>query len=75
MKEYILILLMKGYRTAIGAWAKTDKVNGKLSLDFRQLWIGPLMNNTEFSHTDKTKIAHRMQRCSDTKPGKAQLLL
>lgn len=66
MKEYILILLMKGYRTAIGARAKTDKVNGKLSLDFRELWIGPLMNNTQLSPTKEKKIAHRMQRYSDT---------
>lgn len=30
MKEYILILPTKAYRTAIGAQAKTDKVNEKL---------------------------------------------
>lgn len=65
MKEYILILLTKGYRTAIGARAKTDKVNGKLSLDFTELWIGPLMNNTQFSPAEEKKIAHRMQCYSD----------
>lgn len=75
MKEYILTLLTKGYRTAIGAWAKTDKVNGKLSLYFRELWIGPLMNSTQFTPAKEKKIAHRMQCYSDTSPGKTQLLL
>lgn len=36
MKEYILILPTKGYRTAIGGRAKNDKVNEKLSFDFRE---------------------------------------
>lgn len=65
MKEYILILLTKGYRTAIGAQAKTNKVNGKLSLDFRELWVGPLMNNTQFSPAKEKEIACRLQCYSD----------
>ena len=65
MKEYVLILLTKGYRTAIGAWAQTDKVNGKLSLDFREILIGPLMINTQLRPAKERKIAHRMQYYSD----------
>lgn len=41
MKEYILILLTKGYRTAIGAWAKTDKVNGELHLTLENFGLVP----------------------------------
>lgn len=32
---------MKGDRTAIGAQAKTDKVNGKLSLDLENFVLVP----------------------------------